>query len=114
MKNQKSITTAEELRGFARLDPEEAFLFIGNNIPLWEKLVTSDPFDSADVIEEFDPEEAATLTEVLPTNLAINLFSCLRPRAVIDILEYLNTATATKIFEIIANEDKIDFLERDT
>tara|TARA_B110000014_G_C20125338_1_gene598914 strand:- start:2658 stop:4025 length:1368 start_codon:yes stop_codon:yes gene_type:complete len=114
MKSQKSITTAEELRGFARLDPEEAFLFIGNNIALWEKLVTSDPFDSADVIEEFDPEEAATLTEVLPTNLAINLFSCLRPRAVIDILEYLNTATATKIFESLDTEDTIDVLERST
>ena len=114
MKSQKSITTAEELRGFARLDPEEAFLFIGNNIALWEKLVTSDPFDSADVIEEFNPEEAATLTEVLPTNLAINLFSCLRPRAVIDILEYLNTATATKIFESLDTEDTIDVLERST
>jgi hypothetical protein len=44
MVNQQSITTAEELREFARLEPEEASLFIGSNIPLWEKLVTSDPF----------------------------------------------------------------------
>ena len=114
MENQKSITTAEELREFARLEPEEAFLFIGNNIPLWEKLVTSDPFDSADVIEEFEPEEGATLTEVLPTDLAINLFSRLRPRAVIDILEYLNTSTATKIFESLDTEDTVDILERST
>lgn len=114
MENRKSIKTAEELREFARLDPGEAFLFIGNNIPLWENLVTSDPFDSADVIEEFEPEEGATLTEALPTELAINLFSCLRPRAVISILEYLNTSTATKIFESLDTEDTIDVLKRST
>ena len=114
MENQKSIKTAEELREFARLDPGKAFLFIGSNIPLWENLVTSDPFDSADVIEEFEPEEGATLTEALPTELAINLFSCLRPRAVISILEYLNTSTATKIFESLDTEDTIDVLKRST
>ena len=112
MNNQKSITTAEELREFARLEPEKALLFIGNNIFLWKKLVTSDPFDSADVVEEFEPEEAATLTEALPTDLAIKLFSCLRPRAVINILEYLNNNTASQIFENLDTEDTIDILER--
>ena len=111
MNNKQSITTAEELREFARLEPEEALLFIGDNISLWEKLVTSDPFDSADVIEEFEPEEAATLTEALPTHLAIKLFSCLRPRAVINILEYLNRNTASQIFENLDTEDTIDILE---
>ena len=112
MNNQKSITTAEELREFARLEPEKALLFISNNIFLWKKLVTSDPFDSADVVEEFEPEEAATLTEALPTDLAIKLFSCLRPRAVINILEYLNKNTAYQIFENLDTEDTIDIVER--
>ena len=111
MNNQQSITTAEELREFARLEPEEALLFIGDNITLWEKLVTFDPFDSADVIEEFEPEEAATLTEALPTHLAIKLFACLRPRAVINILEYLSRNTASQIFENLDTEDTIDILE---
>ena len=89
MEDKKTIKTAGELRELARLDPKGAFSFINKNIPLWNEFVNSDPFDSADVLEELELKEAAILIESLQASSAINLFSHLRPRAVIGIMEYI-------------------------
>ena len=112
--NEQKVTTAKELRDFARLEPDEAFTFINKNIALWSKLVDSDPFDSADVVEEFEPREAAILTEALSTEHAIKLFSSLRPRAIIDILGFLDIDKASDIFENLDTEDTVNVLERST
>ena len=112
--NEQKVTAAKELRDFARLEPVEAFTFINKNIALWSKLVDSDPFDSADVIEEFEPREAAILTEALSTEHAIKLFSSLRPRAIIDILGFLDIDKASDIFENLDTEDTVNVLERST
>jgi len=111
---KKTIKTAGELRELARLDPKGAFSFINKNIPLWNKFVNSDPFDSADVLEELEPQEAAILIESLKASSAINLFSHLRPRAVIGIMEYIDLDISSSIFENLATEDIIDILKRST
>lgn len=114
MEYKKTIKTAGELRELARLDPKGAFSFINKNIPLWNKFVNSDPFDSADVLEELEPQEAAILIESLKASSAINLFSHLRPRAVIGIMEYIDLDISSSIFENLATEDIIDILKRST
>ena len=114
MEYKKTIKTAGELRELARLDPKGAFSFINKNIPLWNEFVNSDPFDSADVLEELEPQEAAILIESLQASSAINLFSHLRPRAVIGIMEYIDLDISSSIFENLASEDIIDILKRST
>ncbi len=114
MEYKKTIKTAGELRELARLDPKGAFSFINKNIPLWNEFVNSDPFDSADVLEELEPQEAAILIESLQASSAINLFSHLRPRAVIGIMEYIDLDISSSIFENLATEDIIDILKRST
>ena len=114
MEYKKTIKTAGELRELARLDPKGAFSFINKNIPLWNEFVNSDPFDSADVLEELEPQEAAILIESLQAISAINLFSHLRPRAVIGIMEYIDLDISSSIFENLATEDIIDILKRST
>ena len=114
MEYKKTIKTAGELRELARLDPKGAFSFINKDIPLWNEFVNSDPFDSADVLEELEPQEAAILIESLQASSAINLFSHLRPRAVIGIMEYIDLDISSSIFENLATEDIIDILKRST
>ena len=114
MEYKKTIKTAGELRELARLDPKGAFSFINKNILLWNEFVNSDPFDSADVLEELEPQEAAILIESLQASSAINLFSHLRPRAVIGIMEYIDLDISSSIFENLATEDIIDILKRST
>ena len=114
MEYKKTIKTAGELRELARLDPKGAFSFINKNIPLWNEFVNSDPFDSADVLEELEPQEAAILIESLQAISAINLFSHLRPRAVIGIMEYIDLDISSSIFENLATEDIVDILKKST
>ena len=81
---------------------------------MWIQIASKDPFDSADVLEEFEPTEAGRLITELPTLIAVKIFESLRPRAIIEIVESLDDTDVEEIFKQMDTEDVVDVLERST
>ena len=104
MEYKKTIKTAGELRELARLDPKGAFSFINKNIPLWNEFVNSDPFDSADVLEELEPQEAAILIESLQAISAINLKG---DENGVKHIRMTKIKLDTKLFEKVSSEEML-------
>ena len=104
----------KELRDLARSNPEKAYRYLEENKQLWIQIATKDPFDSADVLEEFEPTEAGRLITELPTLIAVKIFESLRPRAIIEIVESLDDTDVEEIFKQMDTEDAVDVLERST
>ena len=104
----------KELRDLARSNPEKAYKYLEENKQLWIQIATKDPFDSADVLEEFEPTEAGRLITELPTLIAVKIFESLRPRAIIEIVESLDDTDVEEIFKQMDTEDVVDVLERST
>ena len=115
MKNE--ITTpenGEELRILSRKNPALAFDFLSNNNLAWNEITKNDPFDSADTLEEFEPEEAGNLLLNIPVDVSIKIFESLRPRAIIEIVQSLNNNVVEEIFSEMDTEDVVDVFERST
>ena len=53
--DSKEPLKGKELRDLARSEPDQAFIYLENNKDLWVQIAETDPFDSADTLEEFDP-----------------------------------------------------------
>ena len=104
----------KELRDLARSNPEKAYKYLEENKQLWIQIATKDPFDSADVLEEFEPTEAGRLITELPTLIAVKIFESLRPRAIMEIVESLDDTDVEEIFKQMDTEDVVDVLERST
>ena len=107
-------TNGDELRKLARKSPEDALLFLNENLNLWNEIAFLDPFDSADTLEEFEPKNASYLIEELPIDVSIKIFESLRPRAIIKIVENLQELSIEKIFKEMDTEDVVDVFERST
>jgi len=107
-------TNGDELRKLARKSPEDAFIFLNENLNLWNEIAFLDPFDSADTLEEFEPKNASYLIEELPIDVSIKIFESLRPRAIIEIVENLQELSIEKIFKEMDTEDVVDVFERST
>jgi len=107
-------TNGDELRKLARKSPEDALLFLNENLNLWNEIASLDPFDSADTLEEFEPKDASYLIEELPIDVSIKIFESLRPRAIIKIVENLQELSIEKIFKEMDTEDVVDVFERST
>ena len=107
-------TNGDELRKLARKNPEDAFIFLNENLNLWNEIAFLDPFDSADTLEEFEPKNASYLIEELPIDVSIKIFESLRPRAIIEIVENLQELSIEKIFKEMDTEDVVDVFERST
>ena len=114
--NSKIIkpTNGGELRELARKSPEDALFFLKKNLNIWNEIAISDPFDSADTLEEFEPSDASELIEDLAIDVSIKIFESLRPRAIIEIVENLKETTVEKIFREMDTEDVVDVFERST
>ena len=115
MKNE--ITTpgnGEELRILSRKNPTLALDFLSNNNQAWNEIAKNDPFDSADTLEEFEPEEAGNLLLNIPVDVSIKIFESLRPRAIIEIVQSLNNNVVEEIFSEMDTEDVVDVFERST
>jgi len=87
--DSKEPLKGKELRDLARSEPGQAFIYLENNKDLWVQIAETDPFDSADTLEEFDPSEAGKLITSLPIETSVKIFESLRPRAIIEIVEIL-------------------------
>ena len=107
-------TNGDELRKLARKSPEDALIFLNENLNLWNEIAFLDPFDSADTLEEFEPKDASYLIEKLPIDVSIKIFESLRPRAIIEIVENLQELSIEKIFKEMDTEDVVDVFERST
>ena len=107
-------TNGDELRKLARKSPEDALIFLNENLNLWNEIAFLDPFDSADTLEEFEPKDAGYLIEELPIDVSIKIFESLRPRAIIEIVENLQELSIEKIFKEMDTEDVVDVFERST
>ena len=107
-------TNGDELRKLARKSPEDAFIFLNENLNLWNEIAFLDPFDSADTLEEFEPKNASYLIEELPIDVSIKIFESLRPRAIIEIVDNLQELSIEKIFKEMDTEDVVDVFERST
>ena len=107
-------TNGDELRKLARKSPEDALIFLNENLSLWNEIAFLDPFDSADTLEEFEPKDASYLIEELPIDVSIKIFESLRPRAIIKIVENLQELSIEKIFKEMDTEDVVDVFERST
>jgi magnesium transporter len=107
-------TNGDELRKLARKSPEDALIFLNENLSLWNEIAFLDPFDSADTLEEFEPKDASYLIEELPIDVSIKIFESLRPRAIIEIVENLQELSIEKIFKEMDTEDVVDVFERST
>ena len=107
-------TNGDELRKLARKSPEDALIFLNENLNLWNEIASLDPFDSADTLEEFEPKDASYLIEELPIDVSIKIFESLRPRAIIEIVENLQELSIEKIFKEMDTEDVVDVFERST
>jgi len=107
-------TNGDELRKLARKSPEDALIFLNENLNLWNEIAFLDPFDSADTLEEFEPKDASYLIEELPIDVSIKIFESLRPRAIIEIVENLQELSIEKIFKEMDTEDVVDVFERST
>ena len=115
MKNDsKEPLKGKELRDLARSEPGQAFIYLENNNDLWVQIAETDPFDSADTLEEFDPSEAGKLITSLPIETSVKIFESLRPRAIIEIVEILKDSYVEEIFKQMDTEDVVDVFERST
>ena len=104
----------KELRDLARSEPSQALIYLENNKDLWVQIAETDPFDSADTLEEFDPSEAGKLITSLPIETSVKIFESLRPRAIIEIVEILKDSYVEEIFKQMDTEDVVDVFERST
>ena len=115
MKNDsKEPLKGKELRDLARSEPGQALIYLENNKDLWVQIAETDPFDSADTLEEFDPSEAGKLITSLPIETSVKIFESLRPRAIIEIVEILKDSYVEEIFKQMDTEDVVDVFERST
>ena len=112
--DSKEPLKGKELRDLARSEPDQAFIYLQNNIDLWVQIAETDPFDSADTLEEFDPSEAGKLITSLPIETSVKIFESLRPRAIIQIVEILKDSYVEEIFKQMDTEDVVDVFERST
>jgi len=112
--DSKEPLKGKELRDLARSEPDQAFIYLENNKDLWVKIAETDPFDSADTLEEFDPSEAGKLITSLPIETSVKIFESLRPRAIIEIVEILKDSYVEEIFKQMDTEDVVDVFERST
>ena len=112
--DSKEPLKGKELRDLARSEPDQAFIYLENNKDLWVQIAETDPFDSADTLEEFDPSEAGKLITSLPIKTSVKIFESLRPRAIIEIVEILKDSYVEEIFKQMDTEDVVDVFERST
>ncbi len=112
--DSKEPLKGKELRDLARSEPSQAFVYLENNKDLWVQIAETDPFDSADTLEEFDPSEAGKLITSLPIETSVKIFESLRPRAIIEIVEILKDSYVEEIFKQMDTEDVVDVFERST
>ena len=112
--DSKEPLKGKELRDLARSEPDQAFIYLENNKNLWVQIAETDPFDSADTLEEFDPSEAGKLITSLPIKTSVKIFESLRPRAIIEIVEILKDSYVEEIFKQMDTEDVVDVFERST
>ena len=112
--DSKEPLKGKELRDLARSEPDQAFIYLQNNKDLWVQIAETDPFDSADTLEEFDPSEAGKLITSLPIETSVKIFESLRPRAIIEIVEILKDSYVEEIFKQMDTEDVVDVFERST
>ncbi len=112
--DSKEPLKGKELRDLARSEPGQAFIYLENNKDLWVQIAETDPFDSADTLEEFDPSEAAKLITSLPIETSVKIFESLRPRAIIQIVDILKDSYVEEIFKQMDTEDVVDVFERST
>ena len=112
--NSKEPLKGKELRDLARSEPGQAFIYLENNKDLWVQIAETDPFDSADTLEEFDPSEAGKLITSRPIETSVKIFESLRPRAIIEIVEILKDSYVEEIFKQMDTEDVVDVFERST
>ena len=112
--NSKEPLKGKELRDLARSEPGQALIYLENNKDLWVQIAETDPFDSADTLEEFDPSEAGKLITSLPIETSVKIFESLRPRAIIEIVEILKDSYVEEIFKQMDTEDVVDVFERST
>lgn len=112
--DSKEPLKGKELRDLARSEPGQALIYLENNKALWVQIAETDPFDSADTLEEFDPSEAGKLITSLPIETSVKIFESLRPRAIIEIVEILKDSYVEEIFKQMDTEDVVDVFERST
>ena len=112
--DSKEPLKGKELRDLARSEPGQALIYLENNKDLWVEIAETDPFDSADTLEEFDPSEAGKLITSLPIETSVKIFESLRPRAIIEIVEILKDSYVEEIFKQMDTEDVVDVFERST
>ena len=112
--DSKEPLKGKELRDLARSEPDQALIYLENNKDLWVQIAETDPFDSADTLEEFDPSEAGKLITSLPIETSVKIFESLRPRAIIEIVEILKDSYVEEIFKQMDTEDVVDVFERST
>ena len=112
--DSKEPLKGKELRDLARSEPGQALIYLENNKDLWVQIAETDPFDSADTLEEFDPSEAGKLITSLPIETSVKIFESLRPRAIIEIVEILKDSYVEEIFRQMDTEDVVDVFERST
>ena len=112
--DSKEPLKGKELRDLARSEPSQALKYLENNKDLWFQIAETDPFDSADTLEEFDPSEAGKLITSLPIETSVKIFESLRPRAIIEIVEILKDSYVEEIFKQMDTEDVVDVFERST
>ena len=112
--DSKEPLKGKELRDLARSEPAQALIYLENNKDLWVQIAETDPFDSADILEEFDPSEAGKLITSLPIETSVKIFESLRPRAIIQIVEILKDSYVEEIFKQMDTEDVVDVFERST
>ena len=112
--DSKEPLKGKELRDLARSEPGQALIYLENNKDLWVQIAETDPFDSADTLEEFDPSEAGKLITSLPIETSVKIFESLRPRAIIEIVEILKDSYVEEIFKQMDTEDVVDVFERST
>ena len=112
--DSKEPLKGKELRDLARSEPGQAFIYLENNEDIWVQIAETDPFDSADTLEEFDPSEAGKLITSLPIKTSVKIFESLRPRAIIEIVDILKDSYVEEIFKQMDTEDVVDVFERST
>ena len=112
--DSKEPLKGKELRDLARSEPGQALIYLENNKDLWVQIAETDPFDSADTLEEFEPSEAGKLITSLPIETSVKIFESLRPRAIIEIVEILKDSYVEEIFKQMDTEDVVDVFERST
>ena len=115
MENETSKPiSGEELRELSRRNPELAYNFLSQNNDLWNEIALNDPFDSADTLEELEPEQAGELILNIPVDVSIKIFESFRPRAIIEIVQNLSSKVVEEIFSQMDTEDVVDVFERST